>query len=142
MDGPSRPTDPRTQRWTRAQYMDRVIDHHTYYLSLAYEVGYEYLEACVKAIASPERLGQLLDEGDTSLNKIPLQRWDNFHVGIFHRANTPGVRKYAGAGWSQSESVCVLKAVARHIADSLKFHIGQARLPLTTDGRMRRDDEY
>jgi hypothetical protein len=89
-----------TQKAQRDRYMSHEIDHQTYYIWLADFIGAGYGLIPVSA----ERVEQ---STDPHLNDITLATWDHCD---------PIVRQIAfrkGLAWSLSDTVCVLKALAR-----------------------------
>lgn len=111
---------------TRNDYMSGKVDHHTYYLAVADAMGRERVARIVRYIATPEQIRGAL-ETDQHLNNIPLRKWDACHASVLQlvRENGPAVMAISWSGqplkphtvcWSLSESVCVLKAVAREMA--------------------------
>jgi hypothetical protein len=110
----------------RKDYMDGRVDHHTYYSALADVIGRKGLEQIVGYIADRPTLARKLAV-DENLNNIPLAKWDNCHYGVLDmvKRNGPAVMAVSWCGvpltpgticWSLSESVCVLKTVAREMA--------------------------
>jgi hypothetical protein len=95
----------------RADYLGKRLDHQTFYYRMAECLGVRQLEALVIQSVAP--LDRLLQSTDPHLNDIPLRRWDHCHVrvgilvGIYRRTHTQP------SSWSLSDTVCVLKAVAR-----------------------------
>lgn len=87
----------------RKEYMDGKITHQDYYMKIAEMIGVSKRHLPV----SEERIKKSTDE---HLNDIPLIEWDNMHPIIHSRANRAGLKC-----WSLSETVCVLKAVAKTI---------------------------
>lgn len=125
--GPTVWIAPRVDRddWTRTEYMAHAIDHQTYYLSLARAIGYKGLSCMVLNIAPLDQLIACVDD----LNRIPLARWDGYGdavramVSEVNHSRNIMARSWCGQPlpphticWSLSESVCVLKAVARELA--------------------------
>jgi hypothetical protein len=108
----------------RKDYLDGKVDHHTYYSALADVIGRASLEKIVLQIASLEKL-QRAYAVEKNLNTITLARWDGMHhwVRKLVSANGPAVMAISWNGtlpahsisWSLSESVCVLKTVARQM---------------------------
>lgn len=84
----------------RARYMGREINHQEFYLWLADGIG-------VTAADLPVSEEMLRGSTDEHFNDIPLAKWDNRHPTISQKA--------AGLSWSMSDTVCVLKAVARRL---------------------------
>lgn len=109
--------------WTRTDYMDRRVDHETYYLSLADFIGRVPLERIVLRIANMDRL-RIAFGDDEHANNIPLAKWDACDPAVRHLLRSEVMdRSWCGQPlpprticWSLSESVCVLKAVARRMA--------------------------
>jgi len=122
---------PRVERddWTRADYMCSRCSHEAYYLSIARLIGLGALERIVLSIASREQLIEAFGT-DPVLNNIPLSKWDGMHgwvstlISEQNRSKGIMARTWNGAPlrpgtfcWSLSESVCVLKATARHVVE-------------------------
>lgn len=82
----------------RARYMDREITHAEYYEWLADAIG-------VTTANLPVSLDRIRASTDEYLNDIPLHRWDAMDFTVRHYAR--------GLAWSLSDTVCMLKAVAR-----------------------------
>ena len=117
----------------RDDYMNGTIDHETYYRHLADTIGRERIEKLVRHIATPDHLKAKM-AGDEHLNNIPLHRWDALHPSVLQlvRENGPAVMAvswpanaekrvplpFGSVSWSLSESVCVLKAAARRMAET------------------------
>jgi len=114
--------------WTRADYMNHLVSHEDYYQSLARCIGWDALARMVSWIATPAELARAV-QSDRHLNAIPLHRWDAVHPSVLqiirehNRSNGIMARSWCGQPlqpgticWSLSESVCVVKAVARVIA--------------------------
>jgi len=125
--GPTVWLAPRVDRddWTRTDYMCHRVDHQTYYYSLARLIGLATLERYVLAIAPIERLRREFGQ-DPHMNTIALAKWDGMHTGVRsliseqNKSKRIMDRSWCGQPlqsgticWSLSESVCVLKAVAR-----------------------------
>lgn len=116
--------------WTRTDYMAARCSHEAYYLSLARLIGYEAIARLVLSyVANRERLARYA--ADPHLNNIPLARWDALHGFILQMVSeqnrSKGIMARSWCGqplqpgaicWSLSESVCVAKAVARHLIDN------------------------
>lgn len=120
---------PRVDRddWTRDDYMNRRIDHETYYLSLARLIGYDDIARLVLTITTKDQLSRALAH-EQNLSLIPLHKWDALDGSIRrliqerNRERNIMARSWCGQPltpgticWSLSESVCVAKAVARHM---------------------------
>lgn len=87
----------------RKRYLDGEITHQEYYLWLASFIG---ATAQMVPATTREEIAQSTDE---HLNDIPLARWD---------ACDPQVRRLAyakGLPWALSDTVCVLKCLAREM---------------------------
>lgn len=102
--------DADTER--RKAYFNGTLTHQEYYMGIAKEMGEEALRCVVLTIASPEHL-RAMSALDEHLNNIPLFKWDNRHASVTHIAHLAGYRV-----WTLSDTVCVLKAVAREVAKS------------------------
>ena len=115
--------------WTRTDYMCSRVSHEEYYQSLARLIGWQVIAGIVlRTIGDRAYLRRHLDS-DQHLNGIPLAYWDALHdrvrrlVSEQNRSKSIMARSWCGQPlpphticWSQSESVCVLKAVARALA--------------------------
>jgi hypothetical protein len=88
----------------RARYMSHAISHDEYYLWLAKDLG-------LGAWLVPVSRERLLQSKDPHFNDIPLAIWDRCdpHVRACLRIPAGG----GSIGWSLSDTVCVLKALAR-----------------------------
>lgn len=117
--------------WTRTDYMAHPprVSHQEYYAYLADVIGREAVERIVLMTASLPQLREALAAGDAHLNTIPLAKWDGADPAVralvAHNARAVMAVSWNGqplrAGsycWSRSESVCVLKAAARRLAES------------------------
>jgi hypothetical protein len=112
------------------------IAHYEKFRDKARVLGIEYLTQLVHSIHLPrqrvvsdvayeQRLekygvpldGELLQEyvaKDWHLNNIPLKYWDDLHTAVRERCrHTIGTNRIQS--WSQADTVCVLKWVARHV---------------------------
>ncbi len=87
----------------RARYMRHEITFAEYYEWLADTIG-------VTARMLPVPIERIQDSTDEHLNDIPLQMWDRMDYAVRWLANRNRVP------WSLSDTVCVLKAVARREA--------------------------
>ncbi len=85
----------------RARYMNREITHSEYYLWLADEIH-------VSERNLPVPIERIRESTDEHLNDIPLALWDRMDAVVRSHAH--------GLPWSLSDTVCVLKAVARRAA--------------------------
>jgi len=107
--------DAADRKWTRAEYMTNQCTHEEYYLSVARSLGYNAVRAIVLRLIAPvPRL--------TCGNELPVSIWDRCDPEIRslvrheHMAQTwDGTIAPRMVCWSLSESVCVAKAVARHV---------------------------
>ncbi len=90
-----RPRDP----VTREPMTPGEVEHAEKCEALARQIGIEDLQALIPA--SPERIRQALETGDSHLNTIPLRKWDAAADAIRVR------------GLSLSDKVCSLKHVAK-----------------------------
>jgi len=84
----------------RRRYMGHEITHHEYYIWLAEFIGATKAQLPV----SQERIDE---STDPHLNDIPLHLWDYRDYIIRPMAYQKGL------SWSLSDTVCVLKALAR-----------------------------
>lgn len=84
----------------RQRYLGREISFEAYYLWLANFIG-------VTPDMIPATETQLWDSTDPNLNDIPLRIWDSSHFIVQQMALEKRI------GWSQSDTVCVLKNLAR-----------------------------
>jgi hypothetical protein len=85
----------------RKQYLAHEISHSEFYLWLAGEIG-------VNSRMIPVDAEHLAKSTDEHLNDIPLALWDRQDPIIRSMAGRHGMR-----AWSLSDTVCVLKAVAK-----------------------------
>lgn len=85
----------------RQKYMTNEMTHQEYYIGLAKIMGLNGV-----AMIPNEQIKASTDE---SFNDIPLKKWDDHHGLVSHLAyqHFPV--------WSLSDTVCVLKAIAREI---------------------------
>ncbi len=90
-----RPRDP----VTRKPMTPGEVEHAEKCEALARQIGIEDLQTLIPA--SPERIRQALETGDSHLNTIPLRKWDAAAEAIRTR------------GLSLSDKVCSLKHVAK-----------------------------
>ena len=111
---------------TRKDYMDGIVSHDDYYSVLADALGTKELERLVLSMTQVPKIRAALDSGDEHLNTIPLLKWDRLHSSVFDMVKKmPSVMAISWDGvklkpgtvcWSLSESVSVLKAVAKRMA--------------------------
>jgi len=85
----------------RALYMAGKLGHEEFYCWLADKIG-------ATAQDIPFTLDQIRASKDPHLNDLPLIRWDGMDPIIRAKAGRAGRR-----AWSISDTVCVLKALAR-----------------------------
>lgn len=90
------------------QIAEYVISHQDFYRWLGNEIG------LTADSLGTEIMSRLPHSTDPYMNDIPLRMWDAYHYGMRIRAGNAGMRS-----WSQSDTVCVLKALAREIKDGL-----------------------
>jgi hypothetical protein len=100
----------------REEYFAGRISHDEYYMFTARDIGLQALQSLVLNIVreqypnqSLEALRDLLKQ-DPDLNNIKLDRWDARHPAVTRLAHGAGWRV-----WTLSDSVCILKAVAKHM---------------------------
>lgn len=90
----------------RRQYLDREISHQDFYRWLGNAIGVKTL---------PGRILELLPGStDEHLNDIPLKLWDVQDSYVRAMAGRAGLRV-----WSLSDTVCVLKCLAREVKPTL-----------------------
>lgn len=87
----------------RSLYMSGQITFAEFYLWLGEFIG-------VRAKQLPVSLDRIRASTDEHLNDIPLNMWDRQDHVVRQRAYAKGL------AWSQSDTVCVLKALARKLA--------------------------
>lgn len=113
---------------THAAYMAGRTDFQTYYLGLADIIGRRTLETIARRAIGDYNLPAELAR-DPYLNGIPLHRWDAQHPAVVAliAGNSKPVMAASWNGaslkpgtfcWSLGESGCVLKAVARAMAET------------------------
>lgn len=95
----------------RKDYMDGKITHREYYSAVAAAIGVTDKDLPVGA-------EQICRSKDEHFNDIPLEKWDALHSNVVNKARAAGYKS-----WSQSDSVCVLKAVAGQLRDKGLDHI-------------------
>ena len=105
---------------TRSDYMTGKATHQQYYMGLASIIGIDTLRSILPSTIEARRAA--FESGDYHLNKIPLQSWDNRHESVMSLLHGRGgqLKQINGTGgWSLSDTVCTLKAVARFEIDGL-----------------------
>lgn len=80
-------------------------EHSQKFEKLAQQIGVRIIRQHIPYSAAELAAALAKDE---NLNTIPLQRWDNAHVSLLSHVHSAGIRS-----WSLSDTVCVLKHVAR-----------------------------
>jgi hypothetical protein len=90
--------------WTAPEWHPRQITQQEYYMRIAREIDLTALARVVLGFAPMGRLNL----HKTDLNGIPLREWDARHYAVTQLAHAHGWRV-----WTLSDSVCVLKTVAR-----------------------------
>jgi hypothetical protein len=111
---------------TRKNYLAGKVSHQEYYCAVADAIGPNAVDWIVRNIAPVERLQTAL-AADPHLNNIPLHVWDHRHPAVLALAREAGAQRLAfmhsGSvregyiAWSLGDSVCVLKAAARRLAE-------------------------
>jgi hypothetical protein len=91
-------------REMRGRYLEKEISHDEYYLWLADQIGVTFA-----LVPFPKETIKAELKKDRCLNGTPLRAWDAKHPVVAYYA--------AGLVWSLSDTVCVLKAVARREAE-------------------------
>jgi hypothetical protein len=89
----------------RERYMNNEISHQEFYTWLADEIH-------ISDRRLPFTLEQIKASTDPHLNDLPLAKWDACDAWVRHQAASYGMK-----AWSLSDTVCVLKAVARRAAE-------------------------
>lgn len=92
----------------RQAYLNGEISHSDYYLWLS-----DFLE--IPGSLIPFRRDELFASTDPHMNDLSLIRWDSQHAYVSRYAYSK-IRV-----WSLSETVCVLKAMARQMINNKKF---------------------
>lgn len=96
-----------------------TYEHYEKYQALAERLGVEALTRIVLLITTREELADVLkiptDKG-WALNAIPLHKWDRCHGYVIDL-----LRKAGGGVWSQSDTVCTLKHVAKYHVAGAEF---------------------
>lgn len=87
----------------RSRYLNHEITFDEYYLWLAEFIG-------VTALMVPVSIERIRESTDPHLNDITLATWDRQDYVV------RGLAGRRGLAWSLSDTVCVLKAVARKAA--------------------------
>lgn len=96
----------------REQYMADATLHHAYYLEIAEEAGLQSIDLPF----SLSRVRAALANGDEHLNTLPLQSWDAKVPPIRSRIAPALKRRGDVNGPTLGAGVCVLKALAKHLA--------------------------
>jgi hypothetical protein len=110
----------------RNDYLDGTISHDAYYLTLVDIIGREAIETLVlKRIADVGHIRTCL-KTDVHLNNIPLRLWDALDTAVQRLARKqwtelrpimwPEGNTAGKFYWSLSDSVCILKAAAKRMA--------------------------
>lgn len=86
----------------RQAYLNNEISHENYYLWLS-----DFLE--IPGHLVPFLRNELLRSTDPHMNDLSLNKWDSQHIFVSRYAYNK-IRV-----WSLSETVCVLKAMARQM---------------------------
>lgn len=105
---------------TRSDYMTGKATHQQYYMGLASIIGIDTLRSILPSTIEERRAA--FGSGDYYPNKIPLQSWDDRHELVISLLNGRGgqLKQINGTGgWSRSDTVCTLKAVAIFEIDGL-----------------------
>lgn len=89
----------------RARYMSHEISHQEFYLWLAAFIG-------VDAKWLPVTKQEICHSRDPHFNDINMAKWDSRHYPVTNAAYRMGL------SWSNSDTVCVLKSLAREIKDT------------------------
>lgn len=93
----------------RRLYLDGTLSHQDFYLWLAQAIK-------VNECQIPVSLASLAGSTDPHFNDIShIAVWDRMHPTIHRQAGAHGMRS-----WSQSDTVCVLKAAARAAVANLQ----------------------
>jgi hypothetical protein len=93
----------KTLRAKRKEYMDNKISHHDYYIWLANLIG-------ANKSYIPVSKETLFKSTDKYFNDIPMKLWDDKHPLILQLIRSKHIQY-----WSNSDTVCVLKALARDL---------------------------
>ena len=97
----------------RSDYMDRKVDHETYYGQFVTDG----VRVMLKAIGED----RIRASADPYFNDIPLKLWDNLSealpLGVIRMISIAN-----GGGVSLSDRVCVLKAAARQLCKEVQDH--------------------
>lgn len=97
----------------RRDYLKGALSHEEFYLDLADAIAFDDLEVLVPETACKSK--------DPNLNDVPLKLWDYRFPAVrmlLSRAINHGRVIKRINGLSASESVCILKAVARECTAS------------------------
>jgi len=92
-------------RLQRHLYLKGAIAHQDYYLWLA-----DLLHVNTNHLLVTE--AEILASQDEYFNDIPLRKWELSHYRIAMKAEATGI------GWSLSDTVCVMKALAQKVKDA------------------------
>lgn len=92
-------------------FAHQIIDSYCKNKRLAEAIGCEALASLVPA--SKDKLDAAYRDED-SLNEIPLKKWDAMHPRVLDMRRHARISKDGKFGWSLSNSVSLLKWVAKH----------------------------
>ena len=101
--------NPRESTQHRKRYMDGELTHSQYYGEIADVLGRKKLESIVPCVSVSLLRDSLA--ADEHLNNIPLQLWDRLDPMVRSMSARAGF-----PSWSLSDTVCVMKEVARSMA--------------------------
>ncbi len=99
---------------TRSDYMKNTNLHQAYYLQMAQNAGLTARNLPVSIADIRKAL-----ETDEHLNNIPLSFWDNRALAARSQISKASVMS-GDSGFSLSNGVCALKALAKHLANEAK----------------------
>lgn len=100
----------------RRLYLQSKISHEEFYLAFADAIAFDDLEVLVPETACKSK--------DPDLNDIPLKLWDYRFTAVrmlLSRAINQGRVIKRSDGLSASESVCLLKEVAKDCTANLQY---------------------
>lgn len=95
--------------YTRSDYMNKRVDHHTYYLHLAHRSGNNH------TMFTNDFKQRILKSTDPHFNDISLKIWDKLSIFMcdVYNINDNGTKTV-----SLSDRICALKALARDYKQS------------------------
>lgn len=99
---------------SRADYLNRVVDHETYYQAINKTAGFRLTRLDHAFLL---RVRDSMNTGDWHLNRINLHSWDA--MAMAHQRQIATALRKHGDFWSLGGGVCAMKQAARDAAMEL-----------------------